>query len=185
MQATRRAPLISSDIAGQPVSGRSRTRALLLFCGVAAIGYGVDLGTKELALSRLDVAGYVPVVGDWFGLFLTSNSGAAFSLGTSYTLVLTWVAILAATVTVVVAARRLRSTGWAWGLGFLLAGILGNLSDRILREPEPMRGHVIDFLRFPNFPVFNVADICINIAAGFIVVQALRGVRVDGSREQR
>ena len=55
----------------------------------------------------------------------------------------------------------------------------------MLRDPSPFRGHVVDFLRFPNFPVFNVADICINIAAAFIIVQALRGVRVDGSRESR
>jgi signal peptidase II len=45
-----------------------------------------------------------------------------------------------------------------------------------------MRGHVVDFLMLPNFPVFNVADICINIAAGLIILQALRGVNVDGSR---
>ncbi len=185
MQAARRASLSSSDTAGQPVPGRSRPRPLLVFAGVATVGYCADLGTKELALARLDVGRYVPLVGDWFGFFLTSNSGAAFSLGTSYTLVLTWIAILAATVTLVVVARRLRSTAWAWGLGFLLAGILGNLTDRIVREPEPLRGHVIDFLRFPDFPVFNIADICINIAASLIIIQALRGVRVDGSREER
>jgi signal peptidase II len=42
----------------------------------------------------------------------------------------------------------------------------------------------VDFLRFPNFPVFNVADICINIAAGLIIVQTLRGIRLDGRRER-
>lgn len=160
-------------------------RPLAIFGAVAAVGFLADLTSKQLATSRLEVGEYVPVLGHWFGLLLTSNSGAAFSLGTSYTIVLTWIAILAATVTVVVAARRLRNIGWAWGLGFLLAGIVGNLADRIFREPEPLRGHVIDFLRFPNFPIFNVADICINIAAAFIIIQAVRGVRVDGSREDR
>jgi signal peptidase II len=148
------------------------------------VGFGVDLGTKELALARLEPASRVDLVGDLFGFYLTFNSGAAFSLGTSYTLVLSWVAVAAALVTVWV-ARRLGSTGWALGLGFLLAGVTGNLTDRLLRDPGPMRGHVVDFLQLPNFPVFNVADICINIAAGFIIVQAVRGMRVDGTREPR
>ena len=45
-----------------------------------------------------------------------------------------------------------------------------------------MRGHVIDFLMLPSWPVFNVADMCINVAAVLILVQAFRGVRLDGSR---
>jgi signal peptidase II len=157
---------------------------LLLFFAVAGSGYAADLATKELALAVLEWATPVQLFGEYFGFFLTSNSGAAFSLGTSYTLVLSLIAIVAAATTLWV-ARRLGSSGWAVGLGFLLAGILGNLTDRIFREPSMLRGHVIDFLRFPNFPVFNVADICINIAAAVIIVQALRGVRVDGTREQR
>jgi signal peptidase II len=183
MQAARGTSLTPSDQASPPVRTRQRRRLLLLFAGVAAAGYAVDLGTKELALATLDRATPVQVVGPYFGFFLTSNSGAAFSLGTSYTLVLSLVAIVAAVATLWV-ARRLGSTGWAVGLGFLLAGILGNLTDRIFREPSVLRGHVIDFLRFPNFPVFNVADICINVAAAVIVVQALRGVQVNGSRER-
>lgn len=182
MQAARRASLIDSDTPTQPAP-RSRTRPLLIFSLVAAVGYAADLGSKELVLARLETGEYVPVLGDLFGLFLTSNSGAAFSFGTSYTGVLTAIAVAAAVATVTVVALRLRSTGWAWGLGFLLAGILGNLTDRIVREPEIFRGHVVDFLRFPNFPIFNVADIWINVAAGFIILQAIRGVRVDGTRE--
>jgi signal peptidase II len=45
-----------------------------------------------------------------------------------------------------------------------------------------LRGHVVDFLRLPNWPIFNVADICINIAAGVIILQALRGMPVSGVR---
>lgn len=183
MQAARRASLITSDPSGPPVVDRPRRRPLLLFAAVAVLGYAADLGSKQLAQSRLERGEYQPLLGDWFGLLLTSNSGAAFSLGTSYTLVLTVIAIVAAIATLTVAAVRLRSTGWGWGLGFLMAGILGNLTDRIIREPEMFRGHVVDFLRFPNFPVFNIADVCINIAAGFIIIQAVRGVRVDGTRE--
>jgi signal peptidase II len=75
----------------------------------------------------------------------------------------------------------LASTGWALGLGFLLAGVLGNLTDRIFRAPAPLRGHVVDFLQLPHWPIFNVADMCINAAAVVIVIQALRGVSVDGT----
>ena len=51
-----------------------------------------------------------------------------------------------------------------------------------VRAPGPMRGHVIDFLMLPNWPVFNVADICINVAAGLILLLAFRGIRIDGGR---
>ena len=184
MQAARGASLNPSDHAQSPVSTYPRKRHLLLFAVVAVLGYAADLASKELALSRLDDATPVQVVGDVFTLFLTYNSGAAFSLGTGYTVVLSWIAVAAAGATVWF-ARRLGSTGWSLALGFLLAGVLGNLTDRVFRDPGPMRGHVVDFLRFPNFPVFNVADICINIAAGLIILQTIRGIRLDGTHERR
>jgi signal peptidase II len=77
---------------------------------------------------------------------------------------------------------RSRSWGWACALGLLLAGIVGNLIDRVFREPGPFRGHVIDFIALPHWPVFNVADMCINVAAVLILVLAVRGVRLDGGR---
>ena len=197
MQAARGASLTGDDDTTRPdgpstdptpttsttaTGAGRRGRHLLVFALVALVGYGLDLGSKELVLRTLDPHTAVPLVGDWFGLFLTFNSGAAFSLGTGYTVVLSCVAIAAA-VAVLVTARRIASTGWALGLGFLLAGVLGNLTDRIFRDPSPLRGHVVDFFQFPNFPVFNVADICINIAAGFVILQAIRGMRVDGTRD--
>lgn len=183
MQAARGASLKPSDPAPSPVRTDPPKRHLLLFGLVAVLGYTADLVSKQLVLTHLDPASPVAVVGDALTLFLTFNSGAAFSLGTSYTLVLSWIAVLAAAVTLWY-ARRVHSTGWALALGFLLAGILGNLTDRVFREPGPMRGHVVDFLRFPSFPVFNVADICINVAAGLIILQTIRGIRLDGSRER-
>ena len=154
---------------------------LTLFAGTAVVGYSVDTVTKVLAADRLAGRAPVHVVGDLLTLQLVRNPGAAFSTGTSYTLVLTFVAATAALL-VLWNARRLGSVGWAVGLGFLMAGILGNLTDRIFREPGPLRGHVVDFLALPHWPVFNVADMCINVAAGFIVVQAFRGISLDGRR---
>ena len=148
---------------------------------VALTAYAVDITTKVLAVERLDGRPDVPLVGDLLVLHLTRNPGAAFSTGTEYTVVLSCLAIVAVLV-VLYLARRVRSVLWAVGLGLLLAGVSGNLTDRILRDPGPLRGHVIDFLMLPNWPVFNIADICINVAAGLILLQAVRGVRLDGTR---
>jgi signal peptidase II len=146
--------------------------------------YVIDVVTKVVAVERLADGGTVEILGSWFGLHLTRNPGAAFSTGTSYTLVLSVLSVIAAVVVLYV-SRRLGSRWWAFGLGALLAGILGNLTDRIFREPGPFRGHVIDFLQLPNWPIFNVADICINVAAGVIILQAVRGIGVDGNRLER
>jgi signal peptidase II len=185
MQAARGASLNSSDSttppADQPSPSTGHTRSLAVLLAIAVLGYALDVGTKLLAVAKLTDRPPVPVVGDLLTLTLVRNPGAAFSTGTSYTLVLTFVAVAAA-VTVLWISRRLASTGWAIGLGFLLAGILGNLTDRVFRAPGFLHGHVVDFLRLPNWPIFNVADICINIAAAVIILQAIRGVSVDGTR---
>jgi signal peptidase II len=183
MQAARGASLNPSDSTNTEPTGRSRRRHLWLFAAIAATAYALDVVTKVLAVEYLRGEPRIPLVGDVLSLYLTYNSGAAFSFLTGYTEVLTVVAV-AATVVVLWVARRLGSTGWAIALGFLLGGVLGNLTDRLLREPGFMRGHVVDFFMLPNFPVFNVADICINIAAATIILQALRGINVDGSRHE-
>lgn len=182
MQAARGASLTpSDDTTHRPPARPRRRRYLLLFAAVAATGYALDQVTKVLAVEHLTGEPPVPVVGDVLSLYLTYNSGAAFSFLTGHTEVLAVVAV-AAVVVVLWVSRRLGSIGWAIGLGFLLGGVAGNLTDRLLREPGFMRGHVVDFLMLPNFPVFNVADICINIAAGTIILQAVRGINVDGTR---
>lgn len=179
MQAARGASLKSSDQPDTQHPARQRRRCLLLFTGVALLGYVADLVTKVLVVRHLTPGLPVHVVGDLFTFDLARNPGAAFSTGTSYTLLISVVAIVAAVVVLWV-VRRVRSVGWAIGLGFLFAGVMGNLTDRVFREPGVLRGHVVDFLRFPHFPVFNVADVCINIAAVFVIVQAVRGISLDG-----
>ncbi len=180
MQAARGTSLTGDPSTSRP-SSATRRRYLWLFAGVAAVGYLADLVSKVLAVAHLTPGEQVRVVGDLLTFYIARNPGAAFSTGTSYTLLLTFIAI-GATVAVLWVSRRLGSAGWAVGLGFLLAGVLGNLTDRVFREPGALRGHVVDFIRLPHWPVFNVADICINIAAVFIIVQALRGVGVNGTR---
>lgn len=172
MQAARGASLTDSD------KTRRRRLRLLLF-GCAALVYLVDVATKVVAVARLEPGRSVEVVGDVLQLTLVRNPGAAFGAGTSFTVVLSLVAI-GAVVTVLVLSRRVGSVGWAVALGLLLGGVAGNLTDRLLRSPGVLRGHVVDFLQIPNWPVFNVADISINVAAGLIVVLSLRGRALDG-----
>jgi signal peptidase II len=141
----------------------------------------LDQLTKAAAVTWLDDGTSVTLVPHVFWLTLTRNAGAAFSTGTGFTIVLSIIA-LAVVGTVLRLARRLRDRGWALGLGLLLGGALGNLTDRILREPSPLRGHVVDFLHLTHWPVFNVADISLTFAAITIILRTWRGVALDGSR---
>ena len=178
MQAARGTSL--SDDEPTRATRITRRRSRLVFAGLALVVYALDQVTKHLAVERLS-DGDVPLPGGWLTLHLVRNPGAAFSTGTEYTVVLTCFAIVA-TVVVLWVARRLGDLWWAVALGLLLAGVAGNLTDRLLRTPGPLRGHVVDFLQLPSWPVFNVADMAINGAAALIVLQAFRGTRVDGTR---
>jgi signal peptidase II len=180
MQAARGASLTSSDAEGPGTRIRERRRARTIFGLVALAAYVVDISAKTWAVHRLS-RGDIEVLGDWFVLHLVRNPGAAFSTGTGFTVVLSLVAIVAACV-VLWFARRVGNTWWAIALGLLLAGIGGNLTDRIFRDPGPLRGHVVDLFMVPHWPVFNVADVCIDVAAGLILLQAFRNIRLDGTR---
>ena len=181
MQAARGTSLSDAEVTepSRPPSPR-RARASLLFAGVAAVAYTADLLSKLWAVSRLHDGTDVHVVGNLLVLHLTRNPGAAFSTGTGHTAVFSFLA-LAAVLVVLWLSRRLGSLAWAVALGLLLAGVAGNLTDRIFREPGPLRGHVVDFVMLPHWPVFNVADMCINVAAVLILVQAFRGIRITGA----
>lgn len=182
MQAARGASLSSSDQDTHESSPRPRrTRGLFVLVALAA--YALDLATKQWALVNLE-DGDIPVLGDWLVLHLTFNPGAAFSTGTEFTIVFSCLAVVAVLV-VLWLSRRLGSPLWAVGLGLLLGGVAGNLTDRIFREPGVMRGHVVDFLMLPNWPVFNVADMCINAAAAVIILQSFRGVMLSGARIEK
>jgi signal peptidase II len=150
---------------------------------VASIIVVLDQATKIIAVEWLGDGRVVPVIDGVLQLRLIRNPGAAFGLGVNFTVV------LAVIVMVVIAAilrmtRRLTSLPWAVALGGMLGGALGNLIDRLLREPGPMRGHVVDFFELPNWPVFNVADAAVVGSAILIAILSLRGVTHDGSGSQ-
>jgi signal peptidase II len=146
--------------------------------GVALAVVLVDRVTKIIALDRLADGRVVPIVEPWFQLRLVFNPGAAFGLAGGYTVVITLVAI-AVVVVIVRLSRRLHNVWWAIALGGILGGALGNLIDRLTRDPGPFRGYVVDFFEWPGFPVFNVADACIVGSVGLVFLLSLRGVPYD------
>jgi signal peptidase II len=140
-----------------------------------------DVVSKIIVVAKLADRGPVTAIDHVLTLTLTRNPGAAFSIGQGATLLFTAVAVGVAVV-IVRTARSLVSRGWALALGLLLGGALGNLSDRLFRSPGPFRGHVIDWLELPHWPVFNLADSAIVAGGTLAVLLALRGVELDGSR---
>jgi signal peptidase II len=157
-------------------------RLAALFGAVGLLVLGLDQLTKALALHHLTPGEPVNVVGSLLKFNLIRNPGAAFSLGTSYTPVISAIQIIVA-VGVVWLSRRLGSVGWAVAFGFLFGGAVGNITDRIFREPSPFHGHVVDFLQTPHWAIFNVADMAVTSAAILLVIQTLRGIKLDGTKD--
>ncbi|CAB4852131.1 unannotated protein [freshwater metagenome] len=177
--------LVSTDATeptGQIVPTKSSNPRLVRITFAVAAGILVlDQVSKFLATQFLAGKPPVEVIGHWVQFTFLRNPGAAFSFGTSYTFIFTGLAVAVAAV-IVRTSRRLGSVGWSIALGGLLGGAVGNLIDRLLREPGFMRGHVVDFIAFPNFPVFNVADSAIVCSSILMVLLALRGIELDGGR---
>jgi signal peptidase II len=175
------------DAQGTTPSG-PRSRVLLLG-GIAALVLVADVLTKIAAVARLEGREPVELLGGAVYLVLVRNPGAAFSLATGYTWVLSLVAV-AVVVVIARIARRLRSSGWAVALGLVLGGALGNLADRVFRAPGPLRGHVVDVVSLfaPDgsvWPVFNLADSSIVSGGVLLVLLALTGRELDGTRATR
>ncbi len=164
--------------AGRP-AGRRR---LGLVLAVAAGIYLADVVSKTAVVATLSHRPPVRLLGGLLTLRVLRNSGAAFSIGTSMTIVFT---LIAAGVIFFIlrTSRQLRSLPWAITLGLLLGGATGNLTDRLLRSPGVFRGNVVDWIELPHWPVFNVADSAIVCGGVLAVLLAARGFRLDGTRE--
>ncbi|CAM5582208.1 signal peptidase II [Kitasatospora aureofaciens] len=160
-----------------------RTLALTALVTAAVLTYALDLGSKLVAVSRLEGQEPVAITGHVLTLQVFRNSGAAFSSGQAFTVVFTAIAV-AVVVVVARAARRLQSLPWAVALGLLLGGALGNLTDRTFREPAVFRGHVVDFISVEHFAVFNLADSGIVCGGALMVLMTIRGTSLDGSAPQ-
>jgi len=148
---------------------------------VAVAALAADIVSKIIVVATLQDREPVRLLGGLLTLRETRNSGAAFSIGTGYTIVFTVIAC-GVVVAILRTARNLRSVPWAVCLGLLLGGAIGNLIDRLLREPAPLKGHVVDWIQLPHWPVFNLADSAIVCGGVLAVLLAARGLQVDGTR---
>src|SRR6266404_4829546 len=138
--------------------------------------YALDQWSKQLILRLISPYEARIIVPDFFSLVNVTNTGAAFGSfqgNNTFFIVISIVALVVVTVLLLRQRRpdRLRDLS----LALLLAGILGNLTDRLLY------GHVIDFLLFnlhiryaDPWPAFNVADSCISVAVVLFIVHSFR-----------
>lgn len=166
------------------VPERSRRLGLLLTVGIVI--FALDLVSKVIVVATLSDRPAVRLLGGLIYLTEARNTGAAFGLAQGMTVVFT---LVAAGVIVVIlrTAPRLRSTGWAWALGLIVGGALGNLVDRIFRAPGVFQGGVVDFISVLDpagqvWPIFNVADSAIVCGGLLGVLLAFRGRDFDGGR---
>lgn len=169
----------AAGTSGAPAAFPRRLPWLLV---IAAVVLALDLGTKALVVAKMTPGEPTSIIGDVVRLTLIRNSGAAFSMATGMTWLLTLIAV-AVVIGVIRIGRTLRSLSWAIGLGLVLGGALGNLVDRLFRSPGPLQGHVIDFIAVTKWwPVFNVADSSIVCGAILLVVLTVFGFEPDGTR---
>lgn len=147
---------------------------------IALIVFLVDQGTKYLIAARLDLYEQIPVIGDFFVITSSRNRGAAFGILQDqlwFFIVVTVIVVIG----IIWYMRKVKSEGHKLlptALALVLGGALGNFIDRLVM------GEVVDFLQFTfgtyTFPIFNIADSCIVIGVGLIILDTI----LDGKREK-
>lgn len=143
----------------------------------AIVGFLLDRLSKWWVILSFNLTSPPESVPLWPGVFhftYVTNTGAAFSLFANGGEWLRWLSLGVSLGLMVAAIWGPRFSRWEqWGYGFLLAGAVGNGVDRFLT------GEVVDFFDFRliNFPIFNIADICINVGMVCLIIGAWRGKR--------
>ncbi|ATG53274.1 signal peptidase II [Brachybacterium vulturis] len=146
---------------------------------IAAVLAVIDQITKNWAVANLEELVPQPFLGEFLQLTLLYNTGAAWGLGSEITPVVTGLQIAIVIGVIVFALKAVRSPGYTLALGLILGGALGNIHDRLLRDPAPFHGAVVDFLELPHWPVFNIADMAVVGGAILIIALGLFGVAAD------
>ena len=147
----------------------------LIAGGLALFGLALDQVVKWVSVTYLTPGQPVELIGSLLKLNLIFNPGAAFGMGSNFTIVFSCFAIVALLACLFYALPRITRLWHAIALGLLMAGIAGNLIDRIFQPPAALHGHVVDMFQLPNFAIFNVADMCITFAAAIIIINSFRG----------
>jgi len=173
VQVPRRAATLSGARGPRPSGAAAppARRRLAWIGAVVALIVVADQVTKSIAVAHWS---FTPlhIAGSHVQLFVTRNSGSAFSRFQNLTPVLALGAIVIAVV-LAHAARRESDRVTLCALVLLLGGALGNLGDRLARSPGFLRGHVVDFVQVGWWPVFNLADSCVTVGAVLLVVRAV------------
>lgn len=142
--------------------------------------YILDQLTKWLVLAHISTDELIPVIPGFFNLVQVHNTGAAFGMLRDNNLFFVILSFSALSILAILAWKGVFQD-WTsrWAGALLVAGVAGNLTDRILH------GHVVDFLDvilpwYGRWPAFNVADSCICVAAGLFIL----GSFLDGKRRK-
>ena len=152
-------------------------RHLGTFATAAAVVVALDQLTKHWALQALD-DGPIDLIGS-LRLNLVFNDRAAFSLGFGST---TTIALVGCTLVAGLVWMGIRADQrtWALGLGIILGGALGNLTDRAFRAGDGfLGGRVVDMVDLQWWPVFNLADAAIVVGVALLAVLSLRDAPGD------
>lgn len=150
-------------------------KKVLLIAGICTL---VDQVIKIVLTNILSFGDSITVIKNFFSFTMLQNTGAAFSILNSNTIFLILMSIVALNLIYwfLIKDKNLTKTETII-YGVLIGGIIGNLIDRIFH------GYVIDYLDFNifgyNFPVFNLADMCIVIAAFLIIIMIFKGDKHD------
>ena len=131
----------------------------------------LDQLSKFLILNKLGFEKSINIIPNLLNFTLVKNKGAAFSLFNDSTTILAIISVLASFLIVIFILKSLQRSYWnSIGLAYLLGGTVGNGIDRVIK------GYVVDFLEIVpiNFPIFNFADISINIAVIFFIIDIVR-----------
>lgn len=156
----------------------------LIMFAVALAVIVLDQVTKAWAVAALMGRNPIDVIGTLLRLTYVENTGAAFGLGAGLAWMFTIAAIIV-TIVVIRISRNLGSLAWAFALGGLMGGALGNAIDRVMREPGWGSGYVVDFLQLPYWPVFNIADVAVVTSAIGMVVLSAFGIGLRGRQAVR
>lgn len=162
---------------------RPARRHLGVVVAVTIAVAAIDQLVKQLMLNWLEPGVVHPVIGDWFRFYLLFNSGAAFSMGRNLTGLFTAIQL-----TFVVGALwfgpRMASRREALGLALVAGGALGNLCDRLFRDPGFWVGHVVDYISVGGFAVFNLADAAITVGIAVFIL-ATFATELKGGGDER
>ena len=134
--------------------------------------WALDVVTKVWAVTSLTDRA-ITLLGGRLLLRESRNTGAAFGIGTAQTVLISVVAI-GVVAAILVHLRTVASRAVAAGWGLVAGGATGNLTDRLLRDPGPLRGGVVDWIDLGWFPSFNAADSAITVGVVLLLLATAR-----------